>query len=707
MRTNVIILSVLMLIFPFCLLSQPVEDMENLGSNHLKGFTKNAVKSGDTYSAIDFLIEYCTRNPEDLKQAYRLAELYRQTRDYESAAVCYKRVMEADDINYPLSRYYLGIMLKMQGNYDDAMMHFSDFKKDLRKVPDQALYKKLLKNEVDGIEMARKSGEKPKDIKVLHLDKTVNNNHVDMSPLLFSHNTLIYASLWLDTLRYYMAGDTGQKAPLRQFYIAKRDGDSWMGTGPAILPFNNPEFNNCNGALSHDGKRFYFTRCVKNWKSETICSIFVSRKEEIGWTEPEEVIEVNDPQFTTTQPAVGTESRTGSEVLYFVSNRPLGRGGMDLWHAIYNPKDGKFRPPKNCGGQINTLGDEVTPWYDMQTRSLYFSSDGHPSYGGLDIFKTIGETRTWEEPENYGLPVNSCSDDLYFSLMPTREEGFIVSNRPGGFSHRSPTCCDDIYNFRLLSFIKIGLTGKVLAIQDSSIYRIMEQRLDSAQNVGDIDEEEELIEPAVGAIVNLFWKNDKSNTDIFIARDTVNEDGTYFFTLESEKKYKLIVENFGFFNKTLSTNTLGITRSDTIRLDAIYINKIPLEPLIVKNIYYEFARHELTEPSKKVIDETIYKIMSENPTIVVEIRSHTDSVSSAGFNLKLSQKRAESVVNYLIDKGINKERLLAKGFGKNLPIAPNSNPDGSDNPDGRAKNRRTEFRIVGSLDQYSDIKYEE
>lgn len=707
MRKNVTTLAVLFCLLPLFLTGQPVEDMNRLGSNHLKGFTKNAMRAGDTYSAIDFLIEYCTRNPEDIKQAYRLAEAYREIRDYESAAVVYKRVMEADNINYPLARFFYAKMLKMQGKYDEAMIQFSDFKKNLNKLPDQAIYKKLLKCEQDGIEMARKN-DKPKDIKVLHLDKTVNNNHVDMSPLYFGHNTLIYASLWLDTLRYFMPGDTGQKAPVRQFYIAKRTGDSWMGTGPARYPFNHPELHSCNGALSPDGKRFYFSRCVKNWKGETICGVYVSRKETDRWTDPEEVVEVNHPQFTTTQPAVGTESRSGAEVLYFVSNRPEGKGGLDLWHAIYNTKTGTFKPPKNCGGQINTVGDEVTPWYDMQTRSLYFSSDGHPGYGGLDIFKTVGEMRTWEPVENYGLPINSFTDDLYFSLMPTRDEGFIVSNRPGGFSHRGPTCCDDIYNFRLLSFIKIGLTGKVLAIQDSSIYRILEQRLEDQQNVGELeDEEDELIEPAKGAIVNLFWQNEASKTDIFIARDTVEDDGSYFFSLESEKKYKLVVENFGFFNKTLTTNTLGIIRSDTIRLDAIYINKIPLEPLVVKNIYYEFGRHELTEPSKKVIEETILKIMSENPNIVVEIRSHTDSISSAGFNLKLSQKRAESVVEYLIAKGIKKERLLAKGFGKNLPIASNSNPDGSDNPDGRAKNRRTEFRIVGSLDQYSDIKYEE
>ncbi|PKP21410.1 MAG: hypothetical protein CVU05_06845 [Bacteroidetes bacterium HGW-Bacteroidetes-21] len=688
-------------------ISQPIDDMSGLGSNHLKGFTKSSLRLGDTYSAIDFLNEYLIRNPENIKSTYELAELYRGTRDYGNAALWYKKVIDADEDNYPLARFYYAKMLKMEGVYDEAMINFSDFKKNIKQLMDEALFKKILKNEIDGIDYARKALEPKQRIQVYHLDATVNNKHIDLSPLALDDNTMIYASLYMDTLKYYSQKDSTIDVPVRQFYYAKRSGDSWKGTGLAEVSFNIPGINTGNGALSTDGMRFYFTRCEKNWKNENICKIFVSRKEGSEWTVPEEVTELNHPQFTTTQPAIGTDSRSGNEVIYFSSNRPGGKGGLDLWYAIFNKKTGTFKEPKNMGSIINSLGDEMTPWYDTQTRNLYFSSDGHPSMGGLDIFKSTGEMRTWEEPENVGLPINSCADELYFSYTPSHEDGFFVSNRIGGFAHRCSTCGDDIYFFRLLDFIKIGVTGKVLAIQDSSIYKILEQNIDKNKTVGEYDDTDELIEPAVGAIINLFWQNEKSKTDMFIARDTVKADGSYFFRLEPEKKYKLLVENYGFFNKTLTTNTMGIVSSDTIHLDAIYINKIPLEPLVVKNIYYEFNKSDLTKESEGVIDSTIFRIMTENPTIVVELRSHTDSISSAGYNLKLSQRRAESVVKYLIAKGIKEERLIAKGFGKNMPIAPNSNPDGSDNPEGRQKNRRTEFRIVGSLEQYSDIKYEE
>ncbi|HPG74362.1 MAG TPA: OmpA family protein, partial [Bacteroidales bacterium] len=171
--------------------------------------------------------------------------------------------------------------------------------------------------------------------------------------------------------------------------------------------------------------------------------------------------------------------------------------------------------------------------------------------------------------------------------------------------------------------------------------------------------------------------------------------------------YFITVKDFNRVEKRLDFTTKNITQSDTLVLDAILVNTIPTQPFIVNNIYYEFGMSRLTDKAKITIDRTIYSLMSKYPKIVVEIRSHTDSVASDEFNLKLSQDRAQSVVNYLIGKGISSDRLVAKGYGESFPIAPNSHPDGSDNPDGRAKNRRTEFRIIGSVEDYSEVLYED
>jgi outer membrane protein OmpA-like peptidoglycan-associated protein len=337
---------------------------------------------------------------------------------------------------------------------------------------------------------------------------------------------------------------------------------------------------------------------------------------------------------------------------------------------------------------------------------MYFSSNGWPSIGGMDIFKTQGELTQFSTPENIGFPINSSVDDIYYVVSKSRDGGFFVSNRKGTVALLNETCCDDIFEYRWADFINVAVTGKIYAIKDSSIYDQLEKQLDVNNYIADIDSVSEKVNLLPNQRVDLYLVQD-NHERIFIKSTTTNDNGEYFFNLEPKKNYKIVVDNYGLFNKELSVTTTNVTHSDTLHADAMYINIIPLEPVVIKNIYYEYNKWNLTDSSKTILDNTILKIMMDNPRIVVEISSHTDSVSGEEYNMKLSQKRAESAVNYLIDKGIDKERLVAKGYGKSKPIAPNTNPDGTDNPDGRQKNRRTEFKIIGSLDQYSKIIYEE
>ncbi|NSW45678.1 MAG: OmpA family protein [Bacteroidales bacterium] len=347
----------------------------------------------------------------------------------------------------------------------------------------------------------------------------------------------------------------------------------------------------------------------------------------------------------------------------------------------------------------------MTPFYDIESHTLYFSSDGWPSIGGLDIFKAQGELTQFSNPENIGFPINSSVDDIYCVTSKNREGGFFVSNRKGTVALLNETCCDDIWEYRWTNFIQVAITGKIYAIKDSTIYQQLEKQIVDKNFIEELDSTTEKVNPLPDKKVDLYLQ--QGNERIYIKSISTNENGEFFFNLEPQKEYKILIDNYGFFNKEISVSTMNITHSDTLHADAIYINVIPLEPVVIKNIYYEFSKWNLTDSSKAVIDRTLYKLLVDNPRIVVEISSHTDSISSDEYNLKLSQKRAESVVKYLISKGIDKDRLVAKGYGESKPIAPNTNPDGTDNPEGRQKNRRTEFRIIGSIDQYSKIIYEE
>lgn len=208
-------------------------------------------------------------------------------------------------------------------------------------------------------------------------------------------------------------------------------------------------------------------------------------------------------------------------------------------------------------------------------------------------------------------------------------------------------------------------------------------------------------------VVSLFLINQKNKELIYIKNDTTSADGSYGFRLDAEKEYSLEFENYGQFNKIVKVSTKGINESKTITINEVGVNLIPKEPMVIKNIYYAYDKSELTKEAKDIIDNTLLKILKEAPQIVIEISAHTDSRGDDDYNMKLSQARAESVVKHLVRKGIEPKRLYAKGYGKRKPIAPNENEDGSDNPEGREKNRRTEFRIIGSLDQYTEIIYEE
>lgn len=697
---------IILVVFSAHCYSQPSETMKYLNKWKIKGFAKNSQRLGDTYSAIEYFEQLHKNQPKNTDYCNTLGHLYYKARNYPMAKEYFSIAYENDKDVFTDALYFQALMEKMMGDYDKAKEDFQKFTKAAKGTTFEQDYKKITKNEIEGCDLAKRKLDSALKVVIFHLDTSINKAHVEMSPYPIGKDNIIYGSLKADKVKYIDLQDSSQKMPVRQIYGAKRVGDKWESTGIFEGPFNKNDENTCNGALSQDGKRFYFTRCKQNWKNKTICEIYLSKKVDGTWNEPEKLnSEINNPKFTSTQPTIGTDSKLNAEVLYFVSDRDQGRGGLDIWYSVYNEKKNLYRTPRNAGNKINTIGDESTPFYDMDSRTMYFSSTGWPGMGGYDVYKNTGELSTWLNPMNIGFPINSSTDDIYFVVGKNKEEGFLVSNRKGGVALLSETCCDDIYEYKWSEYIHVGVTGKIFAIKDSAIYKQLERQIEETKFIND-DDPFEKIDPLHKQAVNLFLIAEGKER-IFIKADTTSEEGEYFFDIEPGKEYKIVVENYGMFNKELSIDTRKIIKSDTLRLDAIYINILPKEPIIVKNIYYDFDDWKLTQSSQLVIDTTLFKILTANPRIVVEIGSHTDSKGEDKYNEKLSQRRAESVVKYLIEKGIDKERLFAKGYGESIPIAKNENPDGSDNPDGRQMNRRTEFRIVGSLDQYSKVIYQE
>lgn len=670
-----------------------LNSLEGLSPGQLKKFGKNAERANDFQSAIVFFERYCEMKPNNQEINYDLANLHRQVRNYEKAKNLYFRIVKESDAKYPLARFYYAQMLKSTGDYDQAIEEFNKFKRAYKGNQDSKYWNTMVRSEVNGCDSAKIILQKPLNVTVENLNSTINGPHIELSPIPVNDTTLIYASLKVDSLVFFTRENADTAMPTRQFYVAKKEGMDWLG-GKSLtsIPANIRGVETGNGALSRDGKKFYFTRCFKNWQGKMICSIYLTEKVGGTWTKPEKLpAPINDPNYTTTQPTLGRTAQTNSEVLYFVSDRPEGKGGLDIWYTVWNLKKKLYSKPKNLGSKINTPGDEMTPFYYLPTRTLYFSSNGMAGLGGLDIYSAFGEKNKWSSIKNLGYPLNSSYDDLYFTVSSTGEFGFLVSNRPASAAADALTCCDDIFSYRWNEFLRIEVTG--------TIYPFEKDKYGRNRDLSNFDfmNPDKSIKPLNHAIVALYMQDKETKEYVLMDRDTTGTDGTFLFNLIPNQEYEFRMEGFQYFDSKEYLSTDNFDFSDTIKLPPTWVNVLTDKPVVLENVYYDFNSAELSQKSKNVLDTTIFVMLKEAPEFIAEIGSHTDSIGGIEFNNTLSQQRATNVVNYLISKGIPAKRLIAKGYGSGTPVAPNTNPDGTDNPAGREKNRRTEFRIVGTI----------
>lgn len=672
-----------------------ISGIEEMSLRQLNRYAKQSTKKGDIYTAIILYEQYRESKKNNSKINYSLAELYRNARYYILAEELYESVTKNAGKKYPLAQFYYAQMLKSNGNYDEAIEQFKKFRRAYKGYKDEKVYSRLARYEIAGCDSAKLILHHPLNVTISALNKTINSPHVEFSPIPVDDNTFIYASLRVDSLVYFTPFNVDTAMPVRQFYRAHKEGMDWIGGELLQGNINIPGVETGNGVISRDGKRFYFTRCDKNWQGEVICSIYRSVKENGDWSMPEKLPPlINDPNYTATQPALGRTAKSDREIIYFVSNRPEGKGGLDIWYTVWNDKRDQYSKPRHVGSRINTAGDEMTPFYNFTNRTLYFSSTGLPGIGGLDIFKAFGERNRWENIENMGYPLNSSYDDLYYTVSRKGEDGFFVSNRPDSID--SQTCCDDIYYYRWNDFIRITATGV--------IYPFETDRFGRKRDLSGFDlmNPDESVTPLNEAKIAL-WVQDKNTKEyIFLDRYTTGEDGRYYFTLEPDQEYEFRMEGFQYFDSKNFLSTQFFNFSDTIEMPPTWVNVFSERPIVLENIYYEFNSAELSQSAKNVLDTTLLILLKEAPEFIVEIGSHTDSIGDYEYNMQLSQERADNVVKYLVSKGIPSERVVPKGYGALHPVAPNYNPDGSDNEEGREKNRRTEFRVIGTVGEAGD-----
>ena len=638
-------------------------DPLSVGWQKDKMFGDKLFAQGSLYNGLHYYEAAIAKNPKQTNLYQQMADGNFTLRDYRSANRYYKLLVDMDTAKHTnwLALYKYALTEKFLANYEKSKLLFEQFNQTYKDVQELADIRKKAALESQGCDLGIKFRDDKtfKDIKVVHLDTNINQPFTDYAPVLKDPKTLYFSAVISDQV--ILTGKREKFATFSRIYSAKKNSDStWTKKELLRGEVNTISYHVGNPTFTADGKTMYYTQCLQDDNQAIKCNIYKSLLGDTGWIAGILLDEnVNAAGATNTEPSLG-KNEAGDNVLYFVSDRNKARG-MDIFYAKMNA-NGSFEKAREAGGDINTDGNEFTPNYDFQTNTLYYSSDGHINIGGADVYKAKLAGGRWSESENLGMPVNSSVDDMYYTWNEKDGIGFVVSNRPGGFGLKSETCCDDIYQvYRYRIFLAVK--GKLIDPDSNNV--------------------------VTNQVVNLLDANTGA-----VLKSYNSKDGNYFFDLEPDKNYKISAARDGYFTGTQLYSTMGKDKSDTasfvVTMKKMVINKA----YSLNNIYYEYDKADLTPASKAVLD-TLFDILKENPTITIELSAHTDSKGADKYNEELSQKRAESCTNYLTaEKGIAKERIVAKGYGKTMPVAPNTNPDGSDNPDGRAKNRRTEFKIL-------------
>ncbi len=687
---KILIITTLFLILSFCLssLTAQTDSLRSMKRWQLKGYAESALRLKDFYQAKAFLEEWHRREPNNSEVTLQLGRTSYKVRDYAQVEKLFTVLYEKNPKRYLNALYYLSLVQMHYGKYDVALESFELLRRRVRRIDEPDVDRAVIERLIEGCHMGIAHKDSTPSIEVSHLNDSINTPHSEGGFILINDEEFIYSSVQPESRFYHQLNEP--YTSIRRFYKASRVDDHWVG-GEDVAPpfFNYKEFDTGEGTFSLDGKRFYLTLCSMNPAGENICQLYVSHLDVDGnWTKPDKLgKEVNHPSYTSTHPTVGSCFDNSLEVLYFVSDRPGGAGGMDIWFSVYNKRQKSYTKAANAGVFINTSGDEVTPFYDSNSHRLYFSSNGLAGYGGLDVFYAEGEMVTWEEPVNVGLPINSSFDDLSFVRNYSGKFGLFTSNRTGSNALYHQGCCDDVYAFNNAQTSKIAIVGKLVRNNQFDIY----------EQVDAFKDEKENSDVVKNRLITVEMER-SSSLPLYLQRIETNEQGEFELWVEPGHDYTLFVEDPTLLERSFTLSTQKTESTKLIELNTIALKSIPNEAIVLENIYYQFDKNELTSTACSILDSTLLKLMKLYPNIIVEISAHTDAVGDELYNQQLSEERAKNVVNYLKSKGISAERLKFRGFGSSYPVAPNFDKDGTDNPEGRQKNRRTEFTIIGHSD---------
>jgi len=584
---------------------------------------------------------------EKTEVTFKIANCYNFLDDCKNAAAQYKRAYK---MKYgPLAQLRYAEMLICQGEYEDAMIELQAYGKE---VPDDPRWVELLEDCKRSLDMEAN----PTRYLVTNV-KELNSKNRDYAASYAGKRAGDYSQLYISSSRPEAnskkeSGITGEK--YSDLFVAdaerkKRGGRKPKGNANTneIVKFGTPlplsetvNTTNAEAASTFDSRKktLYFTRCIKEKNNSFGCSIWMTKQIGQDWADPTKVVLTNDSSKSVGHPNLSPDD----QILYFSGDLNGTKGEKDLWMTTFDRRAKQWNEPTNLGNLVNTKGSELFP-FAHDDGYLYFSSNGHPGFGGLDIYrvKLNEDGMPTGEVENMGYPINTNAQD--FAVIwedGAAAKGYLSSDRNEAGN-------DDIFSVYLVP-LKFTLDGVIASTKDGS---------------------------PVSQVSVTMTGTDGTTTTVL-----TDERGYYKFDKEAlaeNTTYKLIIKKKKFFTNEYDATTVGVPVNafEFIPSENIYVHGLklnmkmdPIEiPIVLPNVLFDLAKWDLRDESKIALD-TVYDILERNPNIVIELRSHTDFRDTDDKNQVLSQKRAESCVQYLIDKGIDKERLVAVGMGESEPF---------------------------------------
>ncbi|HUZ60601.1 MAG TPA: OmpA family protein [Hanamia sp.] len=599
----------------------------------------NKAQNGDLVGSVKMINEALKIDPTFIDGYLSLAGIDADLKDYSASVSYFEKAFSLDSV---YSNYYLlpySISLAGCGRFKDALHAVNIFLKN----------PKINERSTKAGEFRRKTYQFAIDYAKSHPDTGYVFAPKNLGDSINTAALEYFPSLTIDGKKLVFTRRQNDK---ESFYESDLKNGTWGKAFPLVGKINSPDYNVGAQNISQDGEWLVFTGCnfPQGFGS---CDLYISYLTKNGWSEPQNLGRNVNSEFWESCPSLSPDKRD----LYFSSDRPGGYGGRDIW-VCHRDDKGNWGQPENLGPKINTAGDESTPFIHADNQTLYFNSSGLPGYSEKpDLFVTRKlPDGTWSTPENLGYPINTIDDEGSMIVTADGKTAYYSSDRKdtkGGL---------DIYTFELRKDIRplktLWAKGKVYDVKTK-------EGLPSTVILTDV------------------------NTRQIVSKLQTDEDGNYLITLPVGKDYAFNVHRKGYLFYSENYDMSGTAP------DSVFTADIPMEPIeanakvILKNVFFDTKKTNLKPESISELDNVV-RLMNENPNMKVRISGFTDNVGTPADNLKLSTGRALSVVNYLLYKGVRKDRLSYKGFGETNPIATN------DTKQGRALNRRTELSVVSN-----------